>query len=184
MKYTKLHIWYIILALFGCKKIDTNGYQIFTIKRGKHRSGYRYKSNCNNHIEFKVKFDESAIYKTLDPANQADVNKLYGVSDCGKNHMDYSIRFGWRYYQDKLQILWFKHEAGKFSFDVITNIEINKVYNCTIDIFSDEYIISVSGLTTIVPRSCIKTNNRYYLYPYFGGDETAPHDINIKIKSI
>jgi len=26
------------------------------------------------------------------------------------------------------------------------------------------------------------SGSRYYLWPYFGGDETAPHDITIKIK--
>jgi hypothetical protein len=145
---------FLFLAFIGCRKVDSDGYQIFTIKKGNHRSGYRYKANCNNHIEFKVIFDGSAIYETEDPSNQADVNKLYGVSDCGKNHMKYSMRFGWRYYQNKLQILWFKHEAGKFTFDVITNIELNKPYTCTLDIFKDEYIMSVGGITTIVPRVC------------------------------
>ncbi len=173
---------FFFLVFLGCRKIDYNGYQIFTIKKGNHRSGYRYKSNCNNHIEFKVIFDESAIYETEDPSNQADINKLYGVSDCGKGHMKYSMRFGWRYYQNKLQILWFKHEAGKFTFDVITSIETDKPYTCILDIFDDEYIMSVDGITTIVPRMCSSNNKRYYLYPYFGGDEVAPHTIKIKIK--
>ncbi len=173
---------FLFLAFIGCRKVDSNGYKTFTIKKGNHRSGYRYKANCNNHIEFKVIFNESAIYKTEDPLNQADVNKLYGVSDCGKNHMEYSMRFGWRYYKDKLQILWFKHEAGKFTFDVITSIELNKPYTCTLDIFEDEYIVSVGGITTIVSRPCSDYKKRYYLYPYFGGDEVAPHTIKIKIK--
>lgn len=173
---------FLFLAFIGCRKIDSNGYKTFTIKKGNHRSGYRYKANYNNHIEFKVMFNESAIYKTKDPLNQADVNKLYGVSDCGKNHMEYSMRFGWRYYKDKLQILWFKHEAGKFTFDVITNIELNKSYTCTLDIFENEYIMSVNGIATIVSRPCSDYKKRYYLYPYFGGDEVAPHTIEIKIK--
>ena len=129
---------FCFLALVGCKKIDNDGYRTFTIKEGNHRSGYRYKANYDNYIEFKVIFDESAIYRTKNPSNQADVNKLYGVSDCGKSHMKYSMRFGWRYYRDSLQILWFKHEAGEFTFGVIANIEINKSYTCTLDIFEDE----------------------------------------------
>lgn len=173
---------FFFLAFIGCRKIDSDGYRIFTIKEGNHRSGYRYKSNCDNNIEFKVIFDESAIYRTKDPLNQADVNKLYGVSDCGKSHMKYSMRFGWRYYGDKLQILWFKHEAGEFTFGVIANIEINKPYTCTLDIFEDEYIMSVDNISTVIPRACPDDYKRYYLYPYFGGDEVAPHTIKIKIK--
>jgi len=173
---------FCFLALVGCKKIDNEGYRTFTIKEGNHRSGYRYKANYNNHIEFKVIFDESAIYRTKNPSNQADVNKLYGVSDCGKSHMKYSMRFGWRYYGDSLQILWFKHEAGEFTFSVIADIEINKSYTCTLDIFEDEYIMSVDNISTVIPRACPNDYKRYYLYPYFGGDETAPHTIKIKIK--
>ena len=173
---------FCILALLGCKKIDSDGYQVYTIKKNKHRSGYRYRSNYRDYINFKVIFDESAIYETKDPSNQADVNKLYGVSDCGKNHMKYSMRFGWRYYRGKLQILWFKHEAGEFSFGVIKDIEINKPYNCTLNIFEDEYIMSVDDISTVIPRACDMNYKKYYLYPYFGGDEVAPHTIKIKIK--
>ncbi len=173
---------FCLLAFLGCRKIDSEGYQIFTIKKGKHRSGYRYKSDYKTNIIFQVKFDESAIYETKNPNNQADVNKLYGVSDCGKNHMESSIRFGWRYYQGKLQILWFKHEMGKFSFEVIKDIEINKSYTCSLVIFLDEYIMCVDDICTVIPRACPNEYKRYYLYPYFGGDETAPHDIMIRIK--
>ncbi len=173
---------FCFLALVGCRKIDSDGYRTFTIKEGNHRSGYRYKSNYDNNIKFKVIFDESAIYRTKDPLNQADVNKLYGVSDCGKSHMEYSIRFGWRYYGGSLQILWFKHEAGEFTFGIITSVEINKSHTCTLDIFEDEYIMSVNNISTVISRACPNDYKRYYLYPYFGGDEVAPHTIKIKIK--
>lgn len=173
---------FCFLALIGCRKMDPLGYQIFTIKKGKHRSGYRYHSDYSNYIKFKVIFDESAIYQTKDPSNQADVNKLYGVSDCGRGHMEYSIRFGWRYYQDKLQILWFKHEAGEFSFEVIKDIEINQSYTCILEINENEYIMRVNDISTVIPRICPNDYRRYYLYPYFGGDETAPHKIIIRLK--
>tara|TARA_Y100000385_G_scaffold287717_1_gene352557 strand:+ start:2269 stop:2808 length:540 start_codon:yes stop_codon:yes gene_type:complete len=172
----------IFLSFLGCSKIDENGFKSFKIKKDCHRSGYRYKSDKRNYIEFDVIFDESAIYTTKSPLNQADVNKLYGVSDCGKNHMKYSIRFGWRYYNDSLQILWFKHEAGEFTFDVIKKIKINRTYTLSLHITENEYILCVDNVCTITNRTCPKTYRRYYLYPYFGGDETAPHDIVIKIK--
>jgi len=161
---------FYFLVFIGCKKIDISGYQLFTIKKGKHISGYRYNSDYNNNIKFKAIFDSSAIYKTVNSTNQSDVNKLYGVSDCNKNHMEYSIRFGWRYYNNKLEILWFKHESGDFTFGVIKEIEINKSYTYTLNVCS------------IIPRKCNNEYKRYYLYPYFGGDETAPHNITIKIK--
>ena len=35
-----------------------------------------------------------------------------------------------------------------------------------------------------VDRNCPVEDKRYMLYPYFGGDETAPHDIKIQIKKM
>jgi hypothetical protein len=32
-------------------------------------------------LKFKVKFDSSAIYQTVESCNQGDINKLYGFSD-------------------------------------------------------------------------------------------------------
>ena len=55
-------------------------------------------------------------------------------------------------------------------------------YYCTIELDEDKYIISVDGVTKETPRSCGLNYQKYYLHPYFGGDETAPHDITIKIK--
>lgn len=172
----------IFLTFIGCSKIDEDGFKSFKIKKGKHRSGYRYYADRRDYIEFDVIFDESAIYKSKSPSNQADVNKLYGVSDCGRGHMEYSIRFGWRYFNDSLQILWFKHTAGEFTFDVIKEINTDQIYTCSLEITEDEYILCVDDVCTVTDRTCMQNYKRYYLYPYFGGDETAPHDIVIRIK--
>jgi len=96
--------------------------------------------------------------------------------------MKYSLRFRWRYYNDSLQIMRFKHEAREFKFGVIKKININQTYTLSLDITEDKYILCVDNVCTITDRTCPKTYRRYYLYPYFGGDETSPHDIVIKIK--
>ncbi len=172
----------IFLTFIGYSKIGEDGFKSFKIKKGKHRSGYRYYADRRDYIEFEVIFDESAIYKSKSPSNQADVNKLYGVSDCGRDHMEYSIRFGWRYFNDSLQILWFKHTAGEFTFDVIKEINTDQIYTCSLEITENEYILCVDDVCTVTDRTCMQNYKRYYLYPYFGGDETAPHDIVIRIK--
>jgi hypothetical protein len=35
-----------------------------------------------------------------------------------------------------------------------------------------------------LPRHCSGNYTRYKLYPYFGGDELAPHKIEIKITEL
>jgi len=179
-------LFIFLLLLFGCKKIDQEGMEIFTIYEGTHRSTFKYRSTNSTYLEFEVKFDSSAIYKTTIEENQADINKLFGVSDCKSHHMDNSIRFGWRYYNERLQLLWFKHENEVFTYGFITYIKPNVNYICSIDIQSEYYVLCVNNTCEMVPRNCgIRTNyNKYILWPYFGGDEPAPHDIKIRLKRL
>ena len=172
----------ILLTLIGCKKIDENGFRTYKIKKDKHRSTFKLKRDWRSVIEFEVIFNETAKYITKDPNNQADINKLYGVSDCGQHHMQSSIRIGWRWYNESLELLWFKHEFGEFSYGKIKTVDFNEIIYCMIELDEDKYVIAVDGVVTETPRSCGTIYKNYYLYPYFGGDETAPHDIVIKIK--
>ena len=67
----------------------------------------------------------------------------------------------------------------------IRNIDINEIYSAVIDINTFYYVIVVNNDTTMVrrrPDGFWGSIRRYYLYPYFGGNEFAPHDITIKIK--
>ena len=175
----------IILMLTCCKKIDENGFRIYTIKEGKHKSRSRYKTTKTNCLQFQAIFDESAIYTSQDPANQYDVNKLYGLSDCGNSHTETSIRFGWRWLNDSLEILWFKHANNSFSFAKIKSIDFGEIVNFNIQFDDNYYYMSVGSDTITVARPCNRSSNRkYFLWPYFGGNETAPHDIKILIKDL
>ena len=171
----------VLVKLPSCKKI-TNDYKTFTIKEGKHRSTYALKYSKDTTFGWDVIFDSSAIYKTVDSLNQYDINKLVGWSDCGTDHMDNSIRFGWRWLNDSLEIHWFKHENGSFTFSKICNVDLNSEYNYQLTISDWDYHMRVDGTCVWIPRNCPYEGKRYQLYPYFGGDEPAPHDIHIKIK--
>ena len=48
----------------------------------------------------------------------------------------------------------------------------------------DKYVFELDGVKTMMPRgSNTPTAEGYLLFPYFGGDETAPHDIVIWMKA-
>ncbi len=161
------------------------GFRIYTIPEGEHSSGTFFNHPDNSRIVFKFMLDESAIYQTEIPENQHDVNKIYGFSDFGKIHQKYSIRLGWRYVDGNIELCWLRHENGKHSSGKIKNIEIEEIYQAVINITTFNYEIVVDGDTTLVrrrPDGYWGLVRRYYLYPYFGGNEYAPHDINIRIK--
>ena len=179
--HRRYKIFCLILLLISCKKINTN-WKTFTIKKGKHRSTNALNYSRDTVFNWVIEFDSSAIYKTVDSLNQLDINKLIGWSDCGEEHMEASIRFGWRW-TDSLEIHWFKHENGQFSFAKITSVNINQKHNYYLIIHDWDYEMRVDGVRVFIPRNCVRQRRRYQLYPYFGGNERAPHDITIKIKN-
>ena len=176
----------ILLLLVSCaKEVDDLGFRVYTIPAGEHSSGSFLNHPDNSRISFQFVLDNSAYYKTEIPENQHDVNKIYGMSDFGVRHQKYSIRLGWRYLNEQLELCWLRHEEGKHSSATIRTIEPDVIYNATIDIKTFYYVIVINNDTTMVrrrPEGYWGLVRRYYLYPYFGGNEYAPHDITIKIK--
>ena len=176
----------IFFFMFSCsKEVDDFGFRVYTIPAGEHSSGSFLNHPDNSKITFQFKLDESAYYESEIPENQYDVNKIYGMSDFGLRHQKYSIRLGWRYINNELQLCWLRHEEGRHSSATIKTIEPDVIYNATIDIKTFYYVIVIDNDTTFVrrrPEGNWGLLRRYYLYPYFGGNEYAPHDITIKIK--
>ena len=134
-------------------------------------------------LKFAVKFDSSAIYTTLDPWNQYDINKLYGFSDNDANHHQFSARIGWRWSENKLRLFGYVYNNGVVIYNEIAAISIGKEHDCSIKVNLDSYVFTVGDEQISLPRLSILAKGKgYKLFPYFGGDETAPHDINIWIK--
>ena len=184
MKKLKLVIIFVILSLVSCNKFDDDGFRIYKIKEGKHRSTFKIKYTKENSFDIQVKFDESARYTSYSPENQLDVNKLWGVSDCGTNHSENSIRFGWRWdlNQEQIEILMYRRLSSEFSFKSLGYVNPGDISYMSLNITNDHYYMSLNGVEDSISRNCSNPCRRYFLYPYFGGDEKAPHDITIRIK--
>ena len=136
-------------------------------------------------LKFKVKFDSSAIYTTADINNQDDINKLYGFADNNTQHHQYSARFGWRWSNNALWLFAYIYNEGMVAHKELGSIAIGKEHHCEIKITPNHYIFSVNNYQDSLPRKSITQKAEgYKLYPYFGGDETAPHKITILIKDL
>lgn len=170
----------ISLFLISCheEKIILHKWDTYKIKEGKHSSGTHVMPFTGNALEFDAIFDQSAIYK-IEPANQTDINKLLGFSDCNSMHHENSARFGWNW-TDSLNIYAYCYSSGKVNHKYITSINLNKVYRYSIYKTSSRYLFCLDGKSVWMERNN-KEGSGYVLFPYFGGTELAPHDIKIKL---
>jgi hypothetical protein len=134
-------------------------------------------------LRFKVKFDSSAIYKTIAASNQSDINKLYGFSDNNATHHEYSARFGWRWSNNALRLFAYDYNNSVMTFKELGTVKIGVENTCSIKVSGNEYIFSLNGTETKMARASTTTlAEGYKLFPYFGGDESAPHTISIWIE--
>jgi hypothetical protein len=161
-----------------------NNYVLYTIQKGQQ---YCDKTTfvpvkCSQ-LSFKVKFDSSAIYKTIADSNQYDINKLYGFADNKADHHAYSARFGWRWSNNALRLFAYVYNKSEMSFKELGTAQIGAENTCSIKVSGNEYIFSLNGAETKMPRASTTTlAEGYKLFPYFGGNESAPHTISIWIK--
>lgn len=176
-----------ILVVSCNQNIDIDpdtGFEVFTIPTGGHSSIVRNEAFAGTGINVTVLFDESAEY-TLDvTSDQADINKLIGFSDCHQDHQSESARLGWRWFDDELQILAYTYREGQLSFELMGAVNMNQEIDLQIRIVGDTYQYSGTGLTSVTmdrTPNC-ETGDNYWLWPYFGGDQPAPHEVTIKLK--
>ena len=158
----------------------------YHIARGEHYSDQSAFVTVNyKEQKFLVRFDSSAVYQTIDPANQYDINKLYGFSDNGKQHHEFSARIGWRWSDGALRLFGYIYNNTVVSYQEIGPVSIGEEHTCSIKVNGSSYVFTVDSKSITMPReSRGDVATGYKLYPYFGGDETAPHNMTIAIKEL
>ena len=167
---------------------NTKDFKEYTIKKGKHHSNRPLKLFVDKSPSFQVIFDSTCVYKTSNPQNQGDINKLFGFSDCSSlHHHENSARFGWRWFQGKMQIFAYVYKNSEIEKTHLADIALNEPYSMEIKIIDNVYHFKLEGkgvqktFTTTRISTC-RLGLNYQLWPYFGGDETSPKDIIIQMK--
>lgn len=160
-------------------------YTNFTIQQGEHYCDQNsLRSVRTSEMKFMAKFDNSAIYQTVIPENQYDINKLWGFSE-GFNNQYNSARIGWSWNNDALRLYGYVYANGVRHMQEISPVAIGTDVSCSIKLAGNTYLFTVNGVSISLPRGPSATQaSGYQQYPYFGGDETAPHLITIMIKSL
>ena len=160
------------------------GYTVYTIKKGNHYcENNEDRSIKTNKLKLTALFDSSCIYTTIEGENMLDINKLYGFSDCNTDHHTNSARFGWRWNGRVIEIHAYCYVNGERISTLLGTVGINEAAQMSIGIAGGKYVFELEGAVYKMPRGCSgEFAEGYQLYPYFGGDEVAPHDVRILIK--
>lgn len=178
----------MLLVGIACETMDqwSPDMIVFTIREGSHTSNHKAQTLMTNRIVFEAMFDESAIYTSIDPIQQHSKNKLIGFADCNSTHQVNSARFGWHWIDDGLHVTAYTYVNGERIEDYIGEVQLNRFHRYELSFDSNNYYFYLDEREAVVtPRNAAcKIGVYYILWPYFGGQETAPHDVTIFIKML
>jgi len=132
-------------------------------------------------ICYRVAFTQSCKYDIGN--DQGDINKLFGIGYFPSHHKN-SVRIGWNYdtVSGKICLWAYWYKDGKRCWDYLRSVDIGVPYYFKIYIGDGEHTIDVSGRRYTVDTEPQKIS--YLLRPYFGGNQTAPHDMIIDMKQV
>lgn len=177
----------LLVSFIACTKDNpNNGYKDYLIPANQHYAvNTGLEPMTKKELRFLALFDSSCIYTNRDPKNIYDINKLYGFSDCGTLHHENSARVGWLWNGKAIELHAYCYTDSLRNNKLLGTVAIGKPAELSMSVQANQYIFTYNGTQTTMPRHCNSSSiNGYRLYPYFGGDETAPHDIHIYIKEL
>lgn len=173
----------------------------FIIEHGKHYSkvlGLKNKISkffkhfiLGNEIEFSFIIKNNPKYEFGKNEDNIATNKLFGFSDNWHHHKD-SFRLGWRAtgvkYSNYLELRYYQYIDGKrYSGNIDNHFLINVKHDVKIKIEKYNYIVTIGNQFKVNEFKFARKSwvpswfLRYRLYPYFGGNQTAPKEMVFEI---
>ncbi len=140
-------------------------------------------------LSFEVLFPRSAAYLTADPSNQLDWNKLLGITTPWIHRN--SIRLGWRWLpaEGKMELGFYGYARGRRIEQALAKVDLDTWVPVTLRLHNGGLSAEAAGaryehhehlgLAAILPALTVILETAY-----FGGDETAPHDIDVFVRNI
>lgn len=182
-----LIMWVIgFLFLTGCEPaVDPS--RSFLIRQGDHYASPKLSESLQSQkLVFEAKFNESAIYDFGDLAAQSNKNKLMGFCDSNSLPHENSARFAWQWFNNRLEIYGYCYVNSNRQEQFIGVVPLNQYNHFELEPRGDQYIFRLNNAEPIaMNRGQVNHTGFYFkLWPYFGGDRPAPHDVAIAIKTI
>lgn len=186
-RYLKLIPWLTVWMLIevGCEEAPDELFnRQFVIRQGEHYATPRITETLQgDRLRFRARFDESARYELANLALQSNKNKLLGFADCNSLHHENSARFAWQWYEQRLEIYAYCYVNGERVEAFVGTVGIDEENAYEIKLTPSHYVFSLNGeeAVRIARGTPCDTGVYYMLWPYFGGSEPAPHDIQIMV---
>lgn len=142
-----------------------------------------------------VIFTDSCRYTTVDPLNQDDYVKLFGIRKSPFFNYQNGAYLGWCYpnypighaNHNKIRIGWYLHnENGKFVLMPLSEtiyVNINDPVIMGVKNYSTNFVYNLNGKIIDINKSAYSIDNfakGWRLSPNFGGDETQDHNMVIQ----
>lgn len=166
----------------------------YKIKKDKHSaSGFNFGITFKKEVKFRCKFDKSCLYY-IEDNDKYDINKLCGFSTTWFHHKQ-SARVGWRCVDgENIEIVTYSYNSGKreqHEMDVLGIVLPEEEFEVSIRDNEDSYIYDFEIIGDPTSKiTCIDKKEKdwfffhYLLFPYFGGNKTALHDMIIYLKRL
>ena len=163
----------------------------YEIKKGKHYpKGIHFGITFYKRVAFRCYFDESCLYDHGSGENY-DINKLFGFSTTYFHHKQ-SGRVGWRCLDgENIQLVTYSYNdwfRDGYDSNVIGIVKPNEEFMCTVEDRETHYRYTFDKGKEFNEDNDAKLPDwfffHYILYPYFGGNLPAPHDMKIYLERL
>jgi hypothetical protein len=141
-----------------------------------------------NSVSLRFLFRSECWWAPPRNGNDGDLNKLAGIG-YGMNHQKNSFRLAWLPDFDQQGIIKIygytyddRKSDPKFAYAFITNVNVMQPCQATIVGQGNKYAITVNGTTIFMENNNPDPSLCFRLFPYFGGNNTAPHDMVIELE--
>lgn len=194
----------LLISLLGCSKdikdIKKHPFSSkeYTIKKGNHSAnGINIKSHkSRTDFAFACTLDQSCYYD-LGNNNNMDINKIYGLT-WGLDPLNNSFRIGWNCYRQNglIQYFYYTHNykirnpgpADAYDKTLLFELPPNTRVSFAMELlrYPGTIRIHIEGMPNVfdVPFDFNGVPlTGFFNYPYFGGDEGAPHTMKLTLET-